>query len=448
MKAFDYFPNPFKDKGVVKTVSVSSKKKDSIALFNVLDREKFGTPSTMNKSRKLRVKRVEQLETAVRKSPILYSGLNLRSRIPFGKGYTLECEDEEALEACEKLGANSGLDVLCRTKQFSLDSFGYGGWENVFWDANGNLVDAENALVRPIDPKYIDYQRTVMGDIVLDKKTGQPQGYTFSTTGDWDLKNTKDLRLEQVAFRVNNPYGGFEPYTITDSLFDVITYIANNNQNMAQWASTKAFPTLKLKVGDKDHPPSEEQFNAAKDIQDFETHNDWLVHSGLVEVSEIDVGNVRDIIRINDPFIEQVTAVTAIPKPFLLGVAEGTELATSRSQMQTFIDSMEDLQHLMGRDIENNVFKVFCDLHGFKKVPKVRWNPIDTTGIIELGKAARYLVGMRFEQPMISVEEARRVIGKNIPLDDKFKWDGGDVIDPLANQEGGTDEKEKPKKGK
>ena len=439
MRVKDYFPSPFKGSEDVMQISgVNANSSGKSALFSVLDKKEFGRPSTMNKSRKLRIRRVDQLEMAVRKSPILYAALQLRSRLPFGKGYTLECDDQESLDACNKLGENSGLDDLCRTKQFSLDSFGYGAWENVFWNGH-NVLEPDKCFVKPIDPKYIDYQRNVEGGIVLDEGTGRPKEYTFSTNDGWGDKDTKDLSVDKVAFRVNNPYGGYEPYTLTDSLFDVITYIANNNRNMAQWCATKAFPTLKVKVGSPEHPPSEAQFNTAKDIEDFETHNDFLVHSGLCEVSEIDVGNVRDIIHINDPFIHQVTAVTGIPEPFLMGNPEGAELATSRSLMQNYIDNLEDLQHLMGRDIENNVFRVFCNLHGFKEVPKVRWNPIDTTAIIELGKAVRYLVGMRFEQPVVSVEEARRIIGKSIPLDKAFKWDGGDVMDPLANKQGDSE---------
>jgi len=395
----------------------------------------------MNESRKLRTKRVSALELVVRRTPYLYGAYTIRSRVPFKKGYQLKGDDSDAVEACEVLGENSRLDLLCRFAQFSLDSYGYCGFENVFWSKN-KPVDPEKAYCAPIDPKYLDYQRDRQGKIELNPVDGKPAGYTFSPLAAWG-RDSKNLDRSRVAFDVLNPFGGWEPYTLTDVLYDVATYIANNNKNMAHWASTKAFPTLKVRVGTPEMPPTTSQFNTAKsEIEDLETHSDFLVTSGITEIDEIDVGNVRDIIHINDPFIHQVTSVTGIPKPILLGAAEGTELSTSRSQIAMMMDAMEDLQYLRGRFIEDQIFKPFCELHGYTDVPSVKWHPIDEDAIIDIAKAARYLVGMRFEQPMVALKEIRKILGKSIPMDElELEWDGESwQEDPRFRDDGGKDD--------
>lgn len=426
MKVRDYFPYIFKPEPKKRRARLSGGRfGGSRSLFQIVSKEDLATPAIINTSRKMRTKRVGALEKAVRRIPYLYGAYQIRSRIPYKKGYKIEGDDEKAVEACRKLGENSRMDFLCRYSQFSEDAYGYSGIENVFW-SNGKLVPPEKAYCKQIDPKYLDYERNKDGTIKFDKKTGRPAGYVYAPKGVWATKDVVNLPPDHIAFNVVNPFGGYEPYTLTDVLYDVATYIANNNENMAQWCSTKAFPTLKVSVGTPENRATDAEFDAVESqIEDLETQNDYIIYSGIASVDEIDVGNVRDIIHINDPFIDQITSVTAIPKAVLLGTAAGTELATSRSQIAMMMDAMEDLQHQRKRVIEDQIFRPFCELHGFDDVPSIKWYPIDETAITELAKAIRFLVGMRFEQPIVSLKEVRKVLGKSIPLEqEELKWDG------------------------
>ena len=71
----------------------------------------------------------------------------------------------------------------------------------------------------------------------------------------------------------------------------------------------------------------------------------------------------------------------------------------------------------MKRFVENQIFTPFCELHGFKDIPKVVWNPVDLRDLKDLSDSLRLLVGSRYETPILSQDEARKAISKQVEVD-------------------------------
>ena len=74
------------------------------------------------------------------------------------------------------------------------------------------------------------------------------------------------------------------------------------------------------------------------------------------------------------------------------------------------MDTMEQIQHLNARYLENEIFTPFCKAHGFKEVPKAEFDPIDYRDILDMAKAFRLMLGGMGEEPIFSKNELRAMM--------------------------------------
>lgn len=332
--------------------------------------------------------------------------------MPIKQGYETDAEDKAAKEACDTLARNSCLDEKLVGVGFCVDVYGHGALENVFWGNGGGVVSVDDAFVDIVPSSTIDWVRDTQGKIVFSG--GRPTGFT-QTTGASREKRT--LPLERIAFTWYNPLNEFEPVSLIDTLYQTVTRLSNAYEGYAEWVHKKGFPFYIAKVGTPERPATDTEFDAVESaFEDFRSATDYFAHPHTVEVTMEDTGNVRDLIHCGDPFVDQICAAFGVPKPFLLGSAMGTELATSRAQIDILMDTIQRRQFDMKRFIENQIFTPFCELHGFDEVPKVVWNPVDLRDLSEISNSLRLLVGGRYETPILTQRESREAIGKLVKV--------------------------------
>lgn len=374
-------------------------------------------PQTSKQARKLRAKKLQTLQDASLKVPLLHSAWRIRSRLPIKQGYKLEGGDSNAIDACNTLGKNSGLDQKLMYLNFARDALGHSCLENVFWKGS-KPVDIEKAYVDFVPAETVDYERDTLGNIIYSG--GRPKGYVQHSENYGDPKK---LGLERLAFDWYNPFGGYEPVSLTECLYKSAERMLNAMDGYSAYVRKKGFPFYTAKTGTPDYPPSESDWNEIESaFEDFDSANDYFIFPWMVDVQMEDVGSVRDLIHVADPFIDEICSLAGIPKPFLVGSAMGTELATSRAQIDILLDTMTDLQFKNARFVENQIFKPFCMAHGFEDVPKVVFKPIDLRDLKDLSQSIRLLLGESIQaEPAITAEEAREALGGLINIHDETK---------------------------
>jgi len=343
------------------------------------------------------------------KDPIVTAAVEIYALLVAKPGIEVICPtkgdpenpNEKAIELAQEFLRRSSFDELVPLIIRSYQILGKAAMEIV-------MKSNEPWRLDWIYPTSVDYERTAGGNIKFDRKTKRPVGFVQKQ----DYRETTKYTPDEIVFLVNNPLGGYEPVSPLEPIVKVIERKQNIEHGMAQYIYRKGFPMLLVKCGTEEHlATDEDKADITSALQDLESGSDSLIYPHIFDVTMSNQGDLKDIQSANDYFIHQVCAETHIPKPFLLGIGDSSNRATSYTQQDFLYDVIGARQRLLARAIENRCFRGLMKFHGLSDIPQIRFKEISEEDLNLIVDRIRKLLGTGFEQPVITVDEGREMIG-------------------------------------
>jgi len=336
-----------------------------------------GDATTTTKERFLALKTPSELEACFR-DPTVNGAIYARTTLITKKGMTTEVtltngktstQTDAIQEAFNNFLRDSDFDNRYKPTRNAKDVYGKGAVELKYDDpeTKGELL----GLASIVDIVNFDYQRDSNQRILIDEETNKPKGFIQKDPA--QPKNNVLFDPQQIAFFHHNPFGGYEPYSFLEPIYNVTESKSNIEVGIGQAVYRLGFPILEGIVGSEENPASaSEIIDEAKALSSLVFGQDIYVHDHKKELKVHYPQSIRDIQSSNEYMLSQISTGLKIPMVFLMGKAEIHATTISKEARQYFMDILQGEQRSDGRIIENQIFRVFIKTN----YPKVDLNNI------------------------------------------------------------------------
>lgn len=342
-----------------------------------------------------------QLEAAYKCEPTIFNAINKTTQLIMAAGYRLLGDDEESVkfftDFFDSIGSQGGeLEWEELLNSVFKHQMIYGEAWNELIPAIG---DSKIVDIDLIDPKKMDYAKDSNDKIVLDK-WGDPVGYVetlpFDYSADSKYLAPKEAVIQpnQIFFPVDN-IAHYKLYTVGDGFYGIgmiepsynmILRKLNMEEALANALNRVGFPTRRVKVGDLNHEPTEEQVrNAATDIKNM-SYMGVTSHPYWVDVFLDEAQHPEKLQEQLNYFIAQIVTGSGLPAALATGKGEETNRATLNRQEALAKLTLKDIVRRTTRIISKNIIIPVAKANNVNPV-KISWGEIS---IEELdGKAKR-----------------------------------------------------------
>jgi hypothetical protein len=277
-----------------------------------------------------------------------------------GMGFYLEAEDEAAKNACDDYCRQLKLDVLMQVNCRSLLVQG-----NFI---NERIIDTPRLVTRlkVLPAATMRYEREATGKIAewWQQKSNGQKGETWKPE---EILHGRFIGIESSAWGMG----------LIQANYDTCTEIKSIRKMMIRIIKRYAGPKGVWPVQGDDSARK----TFAKALQSISEDEDFVMPP--------DVAAGAKFLELNpsgrfDNYInglkEDVTTGLRAPT---LGYLRNATQASATKLTEHFQNSIGPLQRELKRIIEEEILKPFCDLKGFKTIPKVNWG-IQRTGVEKL----------------------------------------------------------------
>jgi len=309
--------------------------------------------------------------------PMISQGINLRSILMFKGGIQVRCIDKnnkddsdmakKAREHCEEFIANTNLELKLPPLARTRDMYGKSALEIVY-DAEDYSGATEILDLVPVaDVKRFDYIRDPMNQKIMYDDDNEIIGYEEEPINTPTEPVVFDRK--SILMMVRNPFGGYEPLSLLDSLVDIVTAKKNAENGMANAIRLAGFPIPHVKVGKDNRDPSKGEIDEAnKHMENMVAGMNYWITGKDTEYSLIQAGSLTSIRDPVDYYVVQVCSGLGLPRVFLLGVGDDANRAVSE-QEQKFMNNMLSAEsRRMAHDLESQLFRIVLDLAGFRDI--------------------------------------------------------------------------------
>jgi len=373
-------------------------------------------------------------ERVYRSYAIVFKAFNLRAATVVGKGYDVvprEGTSEEEAKKCYEFMEDNGLVKGTNIFRFVVGSYIYGSFYFEKVEAEGGMP----ARLVIIDPKTMDYKRTMIGgpikiiDDKNDPRYGEPEGYVqkIQVSGKIDIVPLDFERIAHFKFGVigDNFFGT----SLITPIYKDTERVTNLGEGYAEAGLRLGFPKMDIEYGiaptpttPGQMPTAEMQAKAeqyAKDLamKDVTIHPWWYKFNILQP-------NIRSVNLMNDYFVNNMIAATGVPKDFIFGTGETANYATMKElRSGAMAPIIEGDQTAIGEFFENEIFTWVLGKEKGEAVPEVVWEEVvedvDTEKIKSLVSLYNPGIGL---VPLLSRDEVRYLLKSiiEIPTEDEI----------------------------
>lgn len=345
----------------------------------------------------------EDLKIAYLGHPIVNRALHFRADLIVARGFVLDFSDNKTKTVIDEFlinikqnsPINADLKTMIRNACIDCDTFG-----NAYSQLIPNKAKDKIVKLAPRHPVNMDFQRNETDTIILDKY-GEPVGYTFES----DEK--KSYKREEVAHLIFETIGDeFLGIPLLLPMFKSVEQLTNIEHAIAQSLYKHGLPTRDISVGDSDHIPSVDEIDkVSEQVKDIDAASEYT-HPYYYRVSTIEPTWPAQIEHIPDIYLNNIIALTGVPKRFLLGEEK---FATTAQALQRNLSLMlEPLQARVKSWVEEQIFKPALEIAKCEGTVNLTWRTILQQADPTLVKDTIALAQITLEgKPLITWKEAR-----------------------------------------
>ncbi|HUW48454.1 MAG TPA: phage portal protein [Patescibacteria group bacterium] len=365
-----------------------------------------------------------QLESAYTQDATVFNGINKAIQLIMSAGYSLVGDEESVkfftvfLESVGQRGNQLEWEELLNTIFKHQMIFGNAWVEKIPSKLNPDrIVDLQF-----IDPKQMDYAKNSDYIIVLDEY-GDPVGYTqtlpYNYTAHHGDKPPKSVQLgdEQVFFkperishfRLYNTGDSFYPVGLIEPVWDSVNRKVHLEQAHANSFKKNGFGRLVVKMGNDQHPPTQEQIQRA--IEKIQNADNMSVF-GIPYYQTIELLEPKGLENLQEQlryYSDQVVTGLGLPKSFITGSGDDSPRSVLNRQEAMTKQALKDMVNRTVRVIEKSIIKPVAESNKVNPV-KIKWG---TIAIEELdGKARRLAFYSKngLLTPDIGIEDELRML--------------------------------------
>lgn len=338
------------------------------------------------------VKRIvkSELEQTYINNPIIFNSINKTVQLILSAGYKLVGEPDivnqfqEWLDTIGEKGGELEWNGLLERDFLHIFVFGDAWNELIYNVGKDNIVDLDT-----IDPKKMDYAKTGMRKIALDKYSN-PLGYIEKLPMDMNVQNKikppaevsldpAELFLppERIAhFKLYTIGDGFYPVGLIEPIYNTSFRKLKMEQAIANSWWRAGFPLILGRVGDINHEPSEEHLTKLNQkLADLDYRSSITVPN-YVDVSFIEAKKPEKLKEQLNYFIDQEVAGSGMPKPLATGSGEATNRSVLERQEYLLKVGLKNAIKHVTNVIEKKIFARKAALEGLPSYPKMLWGEI------------------------------------------------------------------------
>lgn len=332
--------------------------------------------STPDEGTKSRTDLLKDYELIYRQDPIVFNGINQIVKAFFSSGYRLISKRPNVTTYFENFREQVDLDSKILKIVQHLCIYG-DSWVEIVYNRNGTKIVG----LEIIDPKKMDYKRHPDGQIMLDSNQN-PVGYVEKLpmpivdekTG--LSKDVIEFSADQIAhFTLHDVGDAFFGIGLVEPLYKITLAKMNIEDGLAQSIHRIGYPIIWIKVGDKEHHPSQEKIDHALELTRNISYEHVISLPFYMEPNVLETRKPERFSGFLEYFIRQQIAVLG-PKAFVSGLGEQTNKATLAIMSVMFERKIKRMQNIIGKRIEQDIFAKIADLNNLPGYPTISWNPI------------------------------------------------------------------------
>jgi len=348
----------------------------------------------------------DDLKIAYLSNPIPNRALHFRADLIVARGFSLDFSDEKTKVIIEEFLANTkknapfndDLKTMIRNACIDADAFG-----NAFYQLITNKAKNKIVKLSPRHPVYMDLQRDDTKNIKLDKY-GEPVGYTFHAGKGEEELHFKRAEIAHLIFEtIGDEFLGI-PLLLP--MYKTIERHANVDWAIAQSLYKHGLPTRDIAVGDPDHVPSAQDIDdVAEQVKNLDAASEYT-HPYYYQINTIEPKWPSNIQNIPDIYLNQIVALSGIPKRFLLG--EEKFAAAAQALQRNLSLMLEPLQARVKTWVEEQIFRPVLDIESCDGTVVLTWRAVLPQADPQLTKDVIALANTTLEgKPLITWKEAR-----------------------------------------
>src|SRR3989338_5994563 len=370
-----------------------------------------------------------KLESIYKTDQLIFQAVNIISTFVISKGYQYvvseNTEEEMAMrDKIVSLDTIVGLPKLLTDIVRHLHIYGNAYLEIVYSRTDNKKVVG----LALIDPKTITFKKKGTGEIDLDD-SGNIKGYIQTV-------NAKKIELNPnqiIHFRINTIADSLTGTGIIEPLVKIIEAKRNIEVGLAEAVTRHGFPQFHVKLGDKEHQPTNEQVTEESEKYKRINSKSEFVTPYYYEIKVLEAPALKGGESYLKYFIDQIVAGTGVPQTILLGSGEFSNRSSSMSQQENFFLYIAGIQSLVAETLQKELFTkiVFldeCPVYMF-------FNSLQTKSDLELAQERE--IYLRYN--VLTPDEVRQEMGleplSTPPTDEQSQSDASGDFSFLNDKE-------------
>ena len=293
-----------------------------------------------------------KLESIYKTHQLIFQAVNIISTFVISKGYQYvvseNTEEEMAMrDKIVSLDTIVGLPKLLTDIVRHLHIYGNAYLEIVYSRTDNKKVVG----LALIDPKTITFKKKGTGEIDLDE-SGNIKGYIQTV-------NAKKIELNPnqiIHFRINTIADSLTGTGIIEPLVKIIEAKRNIEIGLAEAVYRHGFPQFHVKLGDKEHQPTNEQVTEESEKYKRINSKSEFVTPYYYEIKVLEAPALKGGESYLKYFIDQIVAGTGVPQTILLGSGEFSNRSSSMSQQENFFLYIAGIQSLVAETLQKELF--------------------------------------------------------------------------------------------
>lgn len=333
-----------------------------------------------------------ELKLAYLRDPIIFNTVNKYVQLMLSTGYRLVGDDQAIAVVDNFLNnlGNTGTDIEKETffqvELTNLLIFGSAFAEKIYNKGRNKIIDLEL-----VDPENFDLATNYDDKVVLDEYN-DPIGYVQSLPFDVEkprvvfpfpegVSNPSGTGLfipkdRVLHFRLYNTGDGINDYGLVEPIYANAMMKKNIEDSFSNYLSRLGYPIVYGKLGDVNHPVTEEQLkNFAEDLRKLR-NRDILALYHYADIGILEPKSPEGLQGHLNYFNDQEVAGLGMPKAFSLGSGEETNRATLNRQEYFMKITVKSILKRFSSHMEKRLFKPLCKQHGLDTYPKMIWADI------------------------------------------------------------------------
>ncbi len=283
------------------------------------------------------------------------------------------------------------IDFPQLRRDIARDAFVYG-------DAWCELVYKNNELIGVVglNPRTIDYQKTNMGAIKLDRY-GNPVGYLQAVNAEQIMDSQIQRRLvtvggvtgiplrnDQVArFYFDKIGDGWYGLGLIEPIYSVTLGKNEAEMGLSHVIHKVGFPIIIMSVGDEEHEPSPDMINNGLNLIKDLNYKTELSIPYYMKVDTLKVTRIEKLKEFLDYFIEQQITGMGLPGAIATGRGEDVNRSTLVSQIKIFMKINDARRNLFAYQFNTQVLARLAKSRNWHTTPKIVPKPTDIESLLE-----------------------------------------------------------------